>query len=306
MIADLNSSADNKAFVVHSADATDQLTQAVAIVGSRHNNGANFAFVDGHTTWISKEKITPSLFAPSVPATSVVWPIDMGEIYKNDKVGTGFYTDSIGNLAPTFAAYGFTRIAGTTGSANGSTQIISGTASSLQSSSSGLPTWLDTTLSLPASQLYLQGKNNGLIYWGGTASTQQVFGLKGDVVSTPSTFTFTLVPTVDGAKKIAIVGAMQELQNGSPYFTIPTITYYTNATKTAVEKTVTMSTDCKEKYDGWIAGQGAAGDVRKCQARARMIYLKLKANKAIDITVYINHNGSTVAQQQAIWMLFEE
>ncbi|HEY3417739.1 MAG TPA: DUF1559 domain-containing protein [Armatimonadota bacterium] len=72
MLTDLASPKDNKSYI-DDKGATDCM-QAYAQVAARHNNGAVFAYVDGHIGYLTADKISGTTFADSVVGGSVFKP----------------------------------------------------------------------------------------------------------------------------------------------------------------------------------------------------------------------------------------
>ncbi|MHB9025080.1 MAG: H-X9-DG-CTERM domain-containing protein [Armatimonadota bacterium] len=80
MTADLASPKDSKPYV-DDAGSNDPSVAASTVDKTRHNNGAVFTFVDGHVSWLSKEKITPFLFLPAVDPEGFWIPVAVGALY---------------------------------------------------------------------------------------------------------------------------------------------------------------------------------------------------------------------------------
>jgi prepilin-type N-terminal cleavage/methylation domain-containing protein/prepilin-type processing-associated H-X9-DG protein len=69
LLGDANSPGDAPSYIVHGA--TDYLDKAVLLTGkTRHHDGANFGFLDGHTSWVSQADLTCSFFLPSLGDTT--------------------------------------------------------------------------------------------------------------------------------------------------------------------------------------------------------------------------------------------
>ncbi|MHB9024482.1 MAG: H-X9-DG-CTERM domain-containing protein [Armatimonadota bacterium] len=110
MIADLISPNTNKPFVVSSGD--DALVKAAeAVHATRHNNGAVFAFVDGHIQWITSTEVIPSLFLPSVPTNYMSTAMKLGALFDNIVHYSGSVYTS--NVRVALASAGLTNAVGT-------------------------------------------------------------------------------------------------------------------------------------------------------------------------------------------------
>jgi prepilin-type N-terminal cleavage/methylation domain-containing protein/prepilin-type processing-associated H-X9-DG protein len=81
MISDLANAAENKPYI-NDAGATYTDIDAVVsgIVDYRHNRGAVFAFVDGHTQWLAKDAVNGGAFLPSLITSTK--PVTAGAILK--------------------------------------------------------------------------------------------------------------------------------------------------------------------------------------------------------------------------------
>ncbi|MHB9026855.1 MAG: type II secretion system protein [Armatimonadota bacterium] len=61
--------------------------QAAAQTDTRHNNGAVFAFADGHMKWMSADEISPIFFVPAIVDLSAVdRPVPLGTLYKKSQL----------------------------------------------------------------------------------------------------------------------------------------------------------------------------------------------------------------------------
>ncbi|MHB9023061.1 MAG: H-X9-DG-CTERM domain-containing protein [Armatimonadota bacterium] len=79
LVADGAGTASGKPYIVH--DATNMMANAVTALDTRHNKGANVAFVDGHIEMITTARLTTTLFFPSVNTMSVAAPTSLGQLF---------------------------------------------------------------------------------------------------------------------------------------------------------------------------------------------------------------------------------
>ncbi|HEY3416101.1 MAG TPA: H-X9-DG-CTERM domain-containing protein, partial [Armatimonadota bacterium] len=115
ILGELASPKDNKPYVAHQAgDGMEILNAITATDRTRHNNGAVFAFADGHTEWVASKKITGLFFLPAINTTTAVdYPIPIGALL-SEKVpisnGTVPWTAGgmkVDTLYDTLSPYGF-------------------------------------------------------------------------------------------------------------------------------------------------------------------------------------------------------
>ncbi|HEY3416841.1 MAG TPA: hypothetical protein VGM23_08160, partial [Armatimonadota bacterium] len=79
LIADLKDSKSNKPYIMD--NGSSNLTQAASQVDTRHNNGAVFAFVDGHMSWVTAAGVQPYIFLPSAIGINADMPTYMGNLF---------------------------------------------------------------------------------------------------------------------------------------------------------------------------------------------------------------------------------
>ncbi|HEY3416728.1 MAG TPA: prepilin-type N-terminal cleavage/methylation domain-containing protein, partial [Armatimonadota bacterium] len=92
VLGDLANGKGNKPYISYAvADTPNVLTIAASLVDARHNNGAVFAYADGHMAWVTKDNLTPFFFLPSIiDTTSFTVPLLAGPMYKAGKLaGSG-------------------------------------------------------------------------------------------------------------------------------------------------------------------------------------------------------------------------
>lgn len=205
----------------------NDLLVAASQVDPRHNNGAVFAYLDGHVEWMSKQNITPSIFTDSLPVGSIFKPTPLGSLMTPVVVGhpNGLYSV---NPANTLGALGYTRAIGGSGYNSMPTSGVM-TATQTQADAYGytyLPSWLDKTKSFTAAEVSREGYF--CIVWGPQNYFGDLNGWQGSYCGGPSgngnkTRSFTLAPaTAAGAKKFAVV-AWRGYSNGGGSVTVTNI-----------------------------------------------------------------------------------
>ncbi|HEY3415992.1 MAG TPA: hypothetical protein VGM23_03815, partial [Armatimonadota bacterium] len=100
VLADLVNGKSNKPYIVEDPDPLKQgdLTKATTQVDCRHNDGAVFAYADGHMAWLSKTAATSGLtFLPSVDMNSFMVPCALGPLLSQavDDYNGATYPDSL-------------------------------------------------------------------------------------------------------------------------------------------------------------------------------------------------------------------
>ncbi|HEY3418125.1 MAG TPA: prepilin-type N-terminal cleavage/methylation domain-containing protein, partial [Armatimonadota bacterium] len=81
LTADLASPKDNSPYIKDTDNPNDVNLAVSTVDKTRHNNGAVFSFVDGHTAWLAKETIIPTMFIPSITDyTPMKYPVACGEL----------------------------------------------------------------------------------------------------------------------------------------------------------------------------------------------------------------------------------
>jgi prepilin-type N-terminal cleavage/methylation domain-containing protein/prepilin-type processing-associated H-X9-DG protein len=204
---------------------TNDPSIAVSMVDPRHNSGANFAYVDGHTAWVGKQNILPVMFVNCIDPSKVKAPVSLGEMYPaGTLIATGPTTGGGWNGVPRtiLANYGMTTAIGsgpagtfsTLAFTDGTTSTASYvTLSNMAITNAGqIPSWIK--LSAPTDVVYTHTVsgctewNNFSVGWSTTTANYQLYLLTG-VQSTAgsATLDLTLTPNVTSntAKKIAVI-----------------------------------------------------------------------------------------------------
>ncbi|MHB9131799.1 MAG: prepilin-type N-terminal cleavage/methylation domain-containing protein [Armatimonadota bacterium] len=204
MVADLARPEKNPPYI-NDKGQTDP-GQALKQVDARHNGGAVFAYVDGHVAWLKQKDITPGTFVPSICAVdTMIKPVDLGEVMPQLMVGAAASSLSSTDLGSIMVPLGFTRLAGAT--ADGGSTLRTADASGVQKDDrTGMPSWLDSTLSLPASQILSGGYFH--LKWKGATYNYPLQGLSHGNATLTKTFNLDLVPSSSssGAKTVAVIG----------------------------------------------------------------------------------------------------
>jgi prepilin-type processing-associated H-X9-DG protein len=79
LLADLRDGKGNKPYVMDNGNTN--LTQAANQLDTRHNNGAVFAYVDGHLGWLSAAAAQPYIFLPSAIGLNANVPTCLGNLF---------------------------------------------------------------------------------------------------------------------------------------------------------------------------------------------------------------------------------
>ncbi|MHB9133604.1 MAG: H-X9-DG-CTERM domain-containing protein [Armatimonadota bacterium] len=203
-------------------NGVNDLLIAANQVDPRHNSGAVFAYLDGHVEWMSKEKITPSIFTDSLPVGSLFKPTPLGELMPRVVVShpNGLYSI---NPSAALGALGYTRAIGGCGYYAMPTSVMM-TATLTQADAYGktyLPGWLDKTNSFPTGETARE--SYFCITWGPQNYFGDLNGWTGTYCGGASgngskVRSYTLAPaSAAGAKKFAVVGwrGYSESTNGA-------------------------------------------------------------------------------------------
>jgi prepilin-type N-terminal cleavage/methylation domain-containing protein/prepilin-type processing-associated H-X9-DG protein len=212
LLGDMANGKDNKPYIAYTdTDAPNAFTIATNLVDTRHNNGAVFAYVDGHMSWVSKDNITGFMFLPSyIDMSAIKVPTMVGALYPK-----GVVCATADMIATPLKNVGISIGMGRQGAAitNGFT-VDDGTTSVTQPcDSSGYilppatgsaltPSWMK--LGVGASQIACASWSGFANLWRGTNS---LYGFVNGNSTTGATATLTIVPNVTTAtaKKIAII-----------------------------------------------------------------------------------------------------
>ncbi len=239
MLADLDDPANNKPHV--DDGGANNCTKALQRVASRHNAGAVMSFVDGHSEWIKKSSINALYFMSSmVISDDLKEPLLLGTVYSQpyvidySKAGEADVLHKA--LVNLDIKYGmFLNIDTWSGgtpppsNARGVTMGVSGTADISQIGANGELGWTNGTpgagFNVPANRVPWFEYSGGVadkgstltgINWGSKlASGSYWAGLTGSGAYTNcaligpttagSSCTLTIVPTVTGVKKVALI-----------------------------------------------------------------------------------------------------
>ncbi|MHB9026611.1 MAG: hypothetical protein ACYC7E_20965 [Armatimonadota bacterium] len=177
LLADLKDARNN---VPYLDSAIEDIAHIAAKVDCRHNNGAIFAYVDGHVAWVSAQEVNQgSLFVPTIG--EVKKPLNLGiiaEIHGDGSPDPNVYVGS-GNgrvdVQPLLGVQGMTRLLGKT--AVGRCELKTAKNALMKGFYSGLgylPDWLDHRASVPEYGTTIE--KNGLthtICWGGHGDKQK-------------------------------------------------------------------------------------------------------------------------------------
>jgi prepilin-type N-terminal cleavage/methylation domain-containing protein/prepilin-type processing-associated H-X9-DG protein len=269
---------------------------AVAQVDPRHNEGANFAYLDGHVVWIAKKRISAATFMGSLGRGGLFKPPMLGTVmswYASHP--NAFSTVDFYNLM--VQQTGFSELNRVIGGAraDASTTLHTATISAGGDNRDRMPSWLDKTQSLPASQIRtILTFWNYCFQWGsGGGYFSPLNGTAGAGTKT-NTFDLTLVPCVDGdAKEIALGAVRGRPSYNTAYVKVNSITIGTGPTATVYP----FDAQCNLKINHW-------DDVGVI-----LFYVPLKYNVPItfNITAYQSAgDGGDTLQYCGVWFMVEE
>jgi prepilin-type N-terminal cleavage/methylation domain-containing protein/prepilin-type processing-associated H-X9-DG protein len=252
-------------------DNTNDPSIAAKMVEARHNNGAVFAYADGHTAWVGKPNIMPVMFVNCIDPSQVKIPVSLGEMYPAGTIIAGGGNPSSATWTGTprtiLSNYNMTIAMGQGSNGNGTTLGFSdgsGNASSLTLATMAvttpgqIPTWFKTAA--PTDITYNHTFTGGtdwiyMVGWSTVNNNYSLYTLAG-VQSTGATGAGTvdliLNPnvTTPTAKKIAVVifqnnnnactGSLNWIKIG----TGPTAVTTTFNTALGTKTTTIWSSDC--------------------------------------------------------------
>ncbi|MHB9132540.1 MAG: H-X9-DG-CTERM domain-containing protein [Armatimonadota bacterium] len=212
LIADLNKPQTNKPYV-NDGD-TNNGDIAAGLVDCRHNGGAVFAFVDGHTEWIRSEKVTGILFIDSIDVMNLKRPAYLGMISKTpfDFQKADFRSTCVSYGADIAVGMGSTATAVAIGraAADASYPLTAakefGTPVTVSNAAYAAPSWWKlgvggcTVVSTGGTPLTANT-------WSRVSGGNYVGELCGGAANTTSTCAFTIVPTLssDTTKRMILV-----------------------------------------------------------------------------------------------------
>ncbi len=293
-IVDLKGTADAVPYI--NDNGANDPDVAVAQVDTRHNTGANFAYLDGHVTWIAQKRISAATFMGSLGRGGLFKPPMLGTVmswyatHPNNFSTVDFY-----NLLS--QQTGFTELNRVIGGArvNASTTLHTASTSAGGDTRDQMPSWLDKSQSLPASEVQtILTFWNYCFNWGpsGGAFTP-INGTAGYGTKT-KTFDLTLVPSVDGDAKEIALGCVR----GRPSYNTAYVQVNSITIGTGVEaKVYPFTAQCNLKINHW-------DDVGVI-----LFYVPLKANVPIklNVTAYqsAGDNGDSL-QYCGVWFMVEE
>ncbi|MHB9025941.1 MAG: H-X9-DG-CTERM domain-containing protein [Armatimonadota bacterium] len=287
MVADLASPRDNKPYIVSdpTTEVLDLTVAASTVDKGRHNNGAVFAYVDGHVQWMTKDAITPVIFAGSLPKT-ITAPVIVGSI-----IPVQSYPNT-GDVVNALKPFNMTRSQGSNGAAgqyrSGNETTISFSATDKSVGTLYMPDWLDKTNSLPASEVTVTSSWGGhRIKWPGG----DLYGLNCDPVNPVN---FTLVPATgaSGAKRVGYIFNTDGNSAKAMTLTAVTIGPVGNQKVYTIPSTMTGAKAA-------VPGTGASVDNFHV---AVMLVLPMNAGKPVKLTFAMTN---TADQHAANALLFE-
>ncbi|MHB9025480.1 MAG: H-X9-DG-CTERM domain-containing protein, partial [Armatimonadota bacterium] len=220
MLGELINPDKSKPYVLGGGD--EILAQATATVEkNRHNDGAVFAYVDGHVQWMGAAQIVPTIFLPSVPTKALTQTMKLGAVFDNVVHGIGSVYNQ--NVRLALANAGLKNaVAASSSLGNGYVCFYDDIGSvSYQMGVNGAgpneisptlntydPTTATTPHAIPWWQLGAGGTQvTGFAYnsfccgWG----AKQVSPITGCSNTTAVSTTIVIKPTVSGVKKVALV-----------------------------------------------------------------------------------------------------
>ncbi|HEY3418094.1 MAG TPA: H-X9-DG-CTERM domain-containing protein, partial [Armatimonadota bacterium] len=225
-VGDLANGKSKKPYVEDGGD-TD-LGIAAATADPRHNNGAVFAFVDGHVTWAKAADISPAFFAPSVVVTdpsqmflgkfilySASSPTTQkgphGMPYHSEYQYNGQW-NMYDDCQPLVDGFGFSRISEIT-VWGGRGSLVKGmtTADTTNATdNNNMPSWLNKTASLPEIPKTGNATSTVQLCWGfyGSYTVCNYNNCLSPLVSATTAGsvnkTLTLMPASSGIKRVGI------------------------------------------------------------------------------------------------------
>jgi prepilin-type N-terminal cleavage/methylation domain-containing protein/prepilin-type processing-associated H-X9-DG protein len=186
------------------------LAKCVTQTDARHNGGAVISYVDGHVSWVKQADITGMTFVPSISNNATaIKPIDIGEVFKKFTGHPNNFVLPECNLDLWLVPAGFTKIVGCVDSRGSTTLRVIDANGTVKDDRSSVPSWLNSTLSLPSTEIMGRGYFNCL--WKGSqiGTLNGITGTQagGGSGASPVTYNLTLVPSqTSGIKKVAIIG----------------------------------------------------------------------------------------------------
>ncbi len=294
VIVDLKKSANAVPYVNDNGDNDPDV--AVAQVDTRHHDGANFAYLDGHVAWVAKPRISAATFMYSMGRGGLFKPPMLGTVmswyaaHPNDFSTVDFYSLLVQQT-------GFSELNRVIGGAraDASTTLHTATTSSGGDNRNLMPAWLDKTASLPDAQIrtILTFWHYCFMWGAGGGYFTPINGVVGYGTKS-QTFDLTLVPNTDGdAKEIAIGCVRGRPSYNTAYVQVNKITVGVGAEA----KEYTFNAQCNLRINHW-------DDVGVI-----LFFIPLKYNTPItfNITAYqsAGDSGDTL-QYVGVWFMMEE
>jgi prepilin-type N-terminal cleavage/methylation domain-containing protein/prepilin-type processing-associated H-X9-DG protein len=295
LLADLKDAGNNPPYVVET-QSTDLLFTAVALVDTRHNNGAMFAYVDGHVGYQAKSQIGTATFLPSFNPTNIKSPLIIGQLVQTPIKKPDTILNYLGDIGLKTLLGG----APTGGNASGFFDITGGQAYVLGNGTTGR--WLMSTKSgaaypttataAPPTWWKMDDSMETTIpafAWG--SAVIQVGGGQSAAVETANTstptrdYSMTIVPNVSGptAKRIGIVVGNTGV--GGCYAQFKSISYANIATPTVVTTFYDFSTNQNARVTLPVTTPDGS-------ANALGLYLPVLPKQTITLTLSIVYTGS--------------
>ncbi|MHB9134219.1 MAG: prepilin-type N-terminal cleavage/methylation domain-containing protein [Armatimonadota bacterium] len=209
---------------------TSDLGKALAATAtSRHNNGAVFAYVDGHVGWLAKADINPLIFLPSVDTlTQTTQAISYGQLFTDPIVawdGSAWKDDFRQKLKPMgltiacmHAAWGNLVISftdGDTDAGGGTNWSVNGTTGAFTTIFQGNTAYQPTWWSMTSCKLLGQTENGRYNNVGWNSARIGNYYNKSLMDTDNATCTLTIMPNVSEVTTRSIALAFYTAGSGS-------------------------------------------------------------------------------------------